>query len=217
MNTNTNTHGGNDYTKEEFINAYSREPETFIPVIIERIKNVLCHYETGIRPEVDLPEIVNLYKEEVRYNVEDLELECMHDDEDNDGEEFTEAEILYAIFARIENRKNTTIDHYSSIERPRELTNIEWNSLIERSLNSVEYWNNDIAIFKCADHNERECDKDSGHGKLYVVRAIEDCYHGYLEELCDLSKKDIAEVTKVVLEWDEEDYNMKMASLYYSR
>ena len=106
MNTNTNTHGGNAYTKEEFINAYSREPETFTPVIIERIKNVLCHYETGIRPEVDLPEIVNLYKEEVRYNVEDLGLECMHDEE-----EFTEAEILYAIFARIENRKNTTIDH----------------------------------------------------------------------------------------------------------
>lgn len=182
------------YTKQEFIDAYAENPESVLPRIIARIKETFNLKEKNISVKTDLQTIFNLYIGEVRYEVEDGELECISSDDDR---KFTKTEILNAIFNCIENPRITSREHYSRVLRPGKLTNAEWDSLIEYSLNEVEYWNNSIAIFKRVDADERE--------KAYWVEAYGMWYNRYLDNLDELSEDEIVEVAKLVLESNEEN------------
>lgn len=186
------------YTKQEFIDAYAENPESVLPRIIARIKETFNLKEKNISVKTDLQTIFNLYIGEVRYEVEDGELECISSDDDR---KFTKTEILNAIFNCIENPRITSREHYSRVLRPGKLTDAEWDSLIEDSLNELEYWNNSIAIFKRVDADERDMNRE----KAYWVEAYGMWYDRYLDDLDELSEDKIVEVAKLVLESNEEN------------
>ena len=176
-------------TTEQFVSKFTKDPSAFEDKIADHIKK---HLDLNVNVKEDLTDVFNDYMEEFRYEIEDCELNFMHVE---DGDTFTEEEILNAVFDRLDSECCGGWGRvYDTLHRPSELTNEEWDSLIENSLNKVSYWTDDLAVYVTVPREERD-------EKCNVrVDSIERRYSNYLEDLQDgFSTAEIKEIAKALI------------------
>lgn len=177
------------YTTEQFVSKFTDDPSAFEYRVADHIKK---HLDLNVNVKEDLTYVFNDCMEEVRYEIEDCELKFMHVE---DGDTFTEEEILNAVFDRIDNKCCGGWGRvYDTLHRPSGLTNEEWDSLIENSLNEVQYWTNNLAVYVTVAREERD-----DEGKV-LVDSIERHYSNYLEDLKNgFSTAEIKEIAKALV------------------